>query len=465
MTIPATLSIAIAIVGALVALATARISSGPGWRALAPFSVAAALAAIYAACDAVFTLPIAPSVCVVASRIGLFVAGLHGAAWFIYGAAQDDRALTRFERAMVVSGIAVGLIALVPGAFVSNVTYARPIPWLHVVYHDAYPTLAGKFCYAYYCFGITVLMLRYVAEWRRGVRGAFAHFVGLFALLLSGINDSLTTARVYDAPLALDVGFLVIVACVGTVLTSRFVESARSLEEQTAQLRATQAQLVRRERLAALGELSAVVAHEVRTPVSVMFNAVSVLRHRPPPAETESLITIVEEESHRLRRMVDHLLEFARPSTLQVARVDLKPVVASAVDAARTASNVSSDVIVIVRDDVPVIQCDEHHIREAIINLVTNALQASRRTEPVRVTVTRGTSRVRIEVSDDGVGVPVAALPRLFTPFFTTRPTGTGLGLAVVKRIAEAHNGEVLHRRTEGDGTTFAIVLPIDLGG
>ncbi len=458
-TLAATISISMAVLGAFFAFFAARVSSGPGWRELAPFSVGAALAAVFAACDAVFTLPVSDTTIVGASRIALSAAGLHGSTWYMYWAAQHARPMTKFERGMFAAGIGCAFFALVPDLLVTHTLYNRPC-W-GVVYRDAYPTVLGEVVFTFYCLTILELVRRYFVEWRRGTRGALAHVVGLLALVLAGVNDSLTSAYVYEGPYLLDVGFLIVVGCVGWTLTVRFVEAARSLERQTAQLTATQAELVKQERLAALGELSAVVAHEVRTPVSIMFNALSVLRRERLTSDSEALVGIVEEEAQRLKRMIDDLLAFARPQTLRMTRVEMRPLIASAVEAARTTTEIEVEVVIEVADDVPLVSCDEHRVREAVINLVTNAMQAARRVEPVRVHVTRDGARIRIAVTDDGVGVPRELVPRLFTPFFTTRPTGTGLGLAVVRRIAEGHGGEALCHG-HGPGATFVVVLPID---
>ena len=157
----------------------------------------------------------------------------------------------------------------------------RRVDWLGWVYRDAVPTTLGSVSYIIYCGALVILTVRYARRWREGQPYAAAHFFGIGVLLVAGVNDSLTASRVYDAPYLLDLGFLTAILCVGFALTARFVESARSLDAQTTQLRATQATLVQRERLAALGELSAVVAHEVRNPIAIIFNAIAVLRRVP----------------------------------------------------------------------------------------------------------------------------------------------------------------------------------------
>ena len=466
MTIASTISLNVAVIGVLVALLTMGLSFGPGWRELRPFAACALLAGAYCACNVVVTLPLPDDVIAGASRLGLFAAGLHGSAWFVYNAAQEKRSLSRFDRAMVLMGALAGVIALVPRVCVSNVTASRPIPWLHLTYRDAIPTPIGEAIYAFCCFGLIVLARRYALQWRDGKRAATAHFFGLLALFLAATNDSLTSARLYDAPYLIDLGFLSLVTCVGIALISRFVASARSLEDHATRLSATQAELVKRERLAALGELSAVVAHEVRNPVAIMFNALSVLRRqRDSGRETETLLAIVEEEAQRLKRMVDELLAFARPQALRVAPNNVVSLVRSATEAVHRV-DASVSISIDVPADLPPVTCDEHLVRGALINLLSNAIQASTGRQPVRLRATLehegGQPRICIAVTDDGDGVPAEEIPRLFTPFFTTRPTGTGLGLAVVRRIAEAHGGEVRLLSTGSEGSTFVLRLPVD---
>lgn len=471
MTLPAAVSMTATVVGVLFALLTARMSIGPGWRELRPFALCALLAALYSACNVVVTLPVDGEVLAAASRLSLCFGGLHGGAWYLYGAAQERRALGRLDKAMIGGGILFALAALVPGALVSPVVAAREIRWLGVTYRDALPTAAGALCYAFYCLGIAILCARYARRWYHGVAGAPAHCLGLAALCAAGASDSLTAARVYDAPYLIDFGDLTIVCCVGFVVTTRFVASARTLEEHAGRLAATQAELVKRERLAALGELSAVVAHEVRNPLAIMFNALSMLRREPPRPQggdegsgrADTLLGIVEEEAQRLRRLVDELLAFARPQSLHVAPSDVAGLVSSAVDAARHVDP-SASIVSEVASDVPAIECDAELIRGALVNLLSNALHATRHTQPVRVRATLEDGHVCVSVADDGTGVPPELVERLFTPFFTTRPTGTGLGLAVVRRVAEAHGGEARLASTGRGGTTFVLRLPVARG-
>jgi two-component system sensor histidine kinase HydH len=465
---PAVISLVVAAVGALFALLTARLSSGPGWHELRKYSICAGLASLFAVGNIGVGVPLAsPHLLVLGARFTLLVAGLHGGAWFTYAAAQQGRPLNRLDRGVIILGVVVGLTALVPGALVSDEISERRVDWLGWVYRDAVPTPLGDASYVIYCLALVILTYQYAQRWRQGEPYAAAHFFGIGALLVAGVNDSLTASRLYDAPYLLDLGFLTAIFCVGSALTERFVASARSLDAQTSELRATQAALVQRERLAALGELSAVVAHEVRNPIAIMFNAISVLRRAPSGSEDAAmLLKIVDDEARRLMHMVNDLLAYASPGGLRLTRAPLDSILTSAAEAAHASAPAgSAQVKIHVPTGLPAVECDEQLVRQAIINLITNAMQASpRQVVHVRAELEPRSPRVvRIVVVDQGGGVPVEAIPRLFTPFFTTRATGTGLGLAIVRRVAEAHGGDVRLAPSEGAGATFWLRLPVDV--
>ena len=247
------------------------------------------------------------------------------------------------------------------------------------------------------------------------------------------------------------------------------VENARLYEDlrrSYADLARAQDQLVRQERLAALGELAAVVAHEVRNPLGVIFNSLGALRRlvAPPGADARMLLDIVGEEAERLNRMVGDLLDFARPSRPTLHPEPLLPVVDDAVAAAL--SGIGRKVMVVreVPDSLPPVPMDSHLLRQAIVNLVVNAAQAmpDGGTLTVRAEVD-GTTAV-LQLGDTGTGIPDDVRHRIFEPFFTTRATGTGLGLAVVKRIVDDHHGEIEVRPGAGGGTVFELRLPLEPG-
>ncbi|MDY7231391.1 MASE1 domain-containing protein [Hyalangium rubrum] len=231
----------------------------------------------------------------------------------------------------------------------------------------------------------------------------------------------------------------------------------------------TQAELVERERLAALGELSATVAHEVRNPLAVIANCVSALRHllggKPNPEES-SLLDIVTEEVHRLDELVHGLLDFARPVKPRPRPEPLDLLVEGALSAALRAQR--SEERVKVRREVaaglPLALVDTQLLHVALTNLFTNALQAMPEagtlTVKLSAEVYAGAGRLQLSISDTGPGMLPEVQARIFEPFFTTRATGTGLGLPIVRRIIESHQGTVQVHSARDQGTTFTLSLP-----
>lgn len=461
-TLPATLSFCAAAIAALAGIAAFGVSRAPAWRELRWFALCAFLAAGFELAAIPLTLCVTDEVIVASSRLGLCLGGLHVACWYVYAAKQAGRRMRRVDACLAAIGVVLSLVALVPGTFHVLPVQTRRVDWLGIVYRDTSLSKAGTVAFAFFCVSLARLLLVYVRRWRRREPTAGAHAIALGALLLGAIHDSVAMELAYPSPYLLDSVMIVGVVAVASAATRRFVATARDLEASASELARAHQELVRHERLAALGQLAATVAHEVRNPLAVVFNAVASLRKIEPGApEHGALLAIVQEEAERLRDIVSDLLEFARPRPVVFAQARLDHVVASAVDAAMSQVEAPpGDVVIDVGEDVPPLLCDELLVRQAVINLVTNALQAEGRRGAVRIVVADSAASVLIRVEDDGRGVPPDLRERIFTPFFSTRPTGTGLGLAVVQRSAESHGGEVVVRPSPAGGATFELRLP-----
>jgi signal transduction histidine kinase len=237
----------------------------------------------------------------------------------------------------------------------------------------------------------------------------------------------------------------------------------QDLKRSYAELERAQQTLVEKERLAVLGELSAVVAHEVRNPLAILWNSLGALRRLlRPTGEIATLLDIMAEESNRLNRLVGDLLDYARPLSADLRDELRGPIVEEALGAARaTVPGREVRVELVLQHALPPIAGDARLLRQALINLIANAVQATPDEGVVRIEAVAETrSLARIDVIDAGEGFPAEALPRLFQPFFTTKPTGTGLGLALVKRIVEAHHGTVEARANLPRGAFFSVRLP-----
>lgn len=231
---------------------------------------------------------------------------------------------------------------------------------------------------------------------------------------------------------------------------------------QTSQLRA---ELVRRERLAAVGEMAAVLAHEVRNPLGVIFNALGTLKkQRLTDADVGPLLDIVAEEAERLRKLVTDLLDFARPPTPTLEAIAIAPIVREALEAARrdpSCAEVGALAELDVPDSLPHVSTDPGLLRRALVNLLVNALQeAGPGGKVTAVASVLGANTLRLRVHNDGKPIAPEHVARVFEPFFTTKATGTGLGLAIVRRIVEDLRGSV-ELDAPDEGVSFSVLLPL----
>jgi two-component system, NtrC family, sensor histidine kinase PilS len=240
--------------------------------------------------------------------------------------------------------------------------------------------------------------------------------------------------------------------------------------------------LVQRERLAAIGELAAGVAHEVRNPLAAISGCIEMLRtvnrERSGDLEQERLMSIVLREVERLEALISDFLEFARPAAPKLEAVVVGPLLEEVAEMCRAACPVGVRVRVSALGDELLVLADPKQLRQVLWNLVRNAMQAVgdrgaidlsaelARLAPqaddasLRSGATGGRGTVEIAVADDGPGIEPSALERIFDPFFTTKPAGTGLGLATVHRIVTAHGGSVRVQSASGKGARFSVRLP-----
>ncbi|MDR1489172.1 MAG: PAS domain-containing protein [Desulfovibrio sp.] len=219
----------------------------------------------------------------------------------------------------------------------------------------------------------------------------------------------------------------------------------------------------RNERLTALGNLAAGVAHEIRNPLSSIKGIATYIAARTPsggPEEEAARTMIVETD--RLNRVVSELLEFARPGAMKVAPEDVKKIVADALRLADTDLKAKNIAVTFACGDftnrVPV---NAERLTQAMLNLILNAVQAMENKGKLRIAVETETDRLIITIEDTGAGIPDDILPSIFTPYFTTKKSGTGLGLSIVHKIIEGHGGSITVKSRVGQGSLFAINLPL----
>jgi len=220
-------------------------------------------------------------------------------------------------------------------------------------------------------------------------------------------------------------------------------------------------ELVQRERLAALGEAAAVMAHEVRNPIAAILNARSLLQKEGvEPSAQAALLSVIGEEALRLDRLVSDLLDLGRPLTPRVKAVDLHELAQQSASVLG-ARGEAGDVELCVEPGDPVLALIDPELTQlALWNVLRNAVQASPSGTRVTVAaVTRG-DRSLLIVDDAGPGFPAERAERILEPFHTTRATGTGIGLAVVRRVVEACQGTIEIGASAGGGGRFLMVFP-----
>jgi signal transduction histidine kinase len=231
------------------------------------------------------------------------------------------------------------------------------------------------------------------------------------------------------------------------------------------ELAAAKEELVRKEQLAVVGELAAVIAHEVRNPLAIIANAVAGLRKEVISRDDhETLLCILDEETSRLNRLVTDLLRYARPVNVQKTSFSLSDLLERALGHVKAAGSGISTTLRFECGEEQ-LWADANLLRQVFDNLVDNAVQAmgggGTLTVRVRATVEDGVDGVAVDIIDTGEGMDTQVSSRARDPFFTTRPSGTGLGLAIVDRIVEAHGGHFSIDSHAGEGTTVTVFLPV----
>jgi two-component system, NtrC family, sensor histidine kinase HydH len=217
----------------------------------------------------------------------------------------------------------------------------------------------------------------------------------------------------------------------------------------------------RAERMAALGRLAAGLAHEIRNPLGSIAGSIDLLRSaRGLSGDDQKLCDIIAREADRLNDLVTDMMDLSRPRRPELTPVDVALVAQDVVELAARSGRAVSDVRVVYEGPTSlVIQADGAQLRQLVWNLVRNGVQASRPGGLVRVVLALGGDRASLSVVDRGVGIDEEARSRLFDAFFTTRSHGTGVGLAVVKSIADVHGFAIDVESGAGQGATFRVSL------
>jgi len=234
-------------------------------------------------------------------------------------------------------------------------------------------------------------------------------------------------------------------------LAIRYDVTARKMAEE---------QLINQAALARLGEMVAVVAHEVRNPLAGLRGVLQILSRRLEPQRSEHPIVLeMIKRLDGLNVRVKDLLLYAKPRTPRIEAVPLQPLVESTSELVKRDPALASTAIDVRGDRIACLG-DAELLREAFLNLLLNAAQAMEGRGVVHVAIAKG-ARATVDITDTGPGIPTDLAPKIFEPFFTTKRAGTGLGLAIVRRLLELQNGDVSILSTSPAGTTVRVTLPL----
>ncbi|MBM4313609.1 MAG: PAS domain S-box protein, partial [Deltaproteobacteria bacterium] len=230
------------------------------------------------------------------------------------------------------------------------------------------------------------------------------------------------------------------------------------------EVRRLQREVTRNRRMASLGSIAAGVAHEIRNPLSSLKGFATYFRERfrENPADRETAEVMIREVD-RLNRVINQLLEFARPLTMSLVPTSLPSLIRHTL---KTVEGQAREKGIVIETDfsseIGEISIDADRMSQVLMNLVLNAIAAMEKGGTLRASLVRQDDRsIGISITDTGAGIRKEDLPRIFDPYFTTKPAGTGLGLPIVEKIVEAHGGKIQLTSELGVGTTATVILPI----
>lgn len=243
-------------------------------------------------------------------------------------------------------------------------------------------------------------------------------------------------------------------------LEGRVERRTQQLKDTLRQLRGTQDELVRKEKLATLGQLASSVGHELRNPLGVMSNAVYFLKmvlKDVPPTVTEYL-DILKHQIILSEKIVSDLLDFSRIKPPQTETVSVRDLVQAQLD--RVGSTEGIEIVTAMPGDLAPVRIDRVQVGQVLFNLLTNAVQAMEQGGTLKVSASGEDGLVRLAVEDTGTGIAPDQLEKIFDPLFTTKARGIGLGLSVARSLARANRGDIAVTSVVGRGSTFVLTMP-----
>jgi signal transduction histidine kinase len=250
-------------------------------------------------------------------------------------------------------------------------------------------------------------------------------------------------------------------------LNGQLVQASEQLEarvnERSAALRLAQARVIHQEKMAAFGLLSAGIAHEIGNPMSAMSSLIQILKRRNADEYTAEKLGLIDTQLQRISRIVRELVRFSRPATGVVDLVSIPDAVQEALDILKYYQRTGTRIIKTnISNDLPPVRAVRDHLVQVILNLALNAIDATIENGTIEISAkVMGDKHLEITIADNGRGIRLVDQCRMFQPYFTTKPNGTGLGLYVCRQILMDMGGSMSFATEEGRGTTFTLSIPV----
>ena len=248
-------------------------------------------------------------------------------------------------------------------------------------------------------------------------------------------------------------------------LNDLLLENRNALQNSLLKLEAAEETLRRKDRLAALGEMSAGLAHEIRNPLGIIASSAQLLQSHlgSSNGSQQDLLDVIREESTRLNDLVTTFLRFGRPGDPQLKSHQLENLIEKTVDHLRpVAEQHQVELAFSPGHPTTTVYVDADMIQQLLLNLLLNAIEACSEQGKVTIRALTIDHKAQIIVDDTGAGISEEILPTIFNPFFTTKDSGTGLGLATAHNIAQSHGGDIHVTSRSGRGSRFVVTLPLE---
>jgi len=234
----------------------------------------------------------------------------------------------------------------------------------------------------------------------------------------------------------------------------------RSLSENMVELESARERLIREEKLAAVGRLASGIAHEIRNPVAMILSSLTTATNRGiGEVDREEMIQIAAKESSRLEHLTEEFLRYARPTTLQRSSILVSDLLIYTAEVVRAHAAMRSIEVVCLPMGDQTIEIDSAQVQGALLNLVLNGIDATPTPGTIELKAARDGTFIRIDVQNSGSAIPESVLPSIFEPFYSTKPKGAGLGLAIARRVAQDHGGDLWVSCNENGRVIFSITL------